>query len=149
MDDTTFTELMAALCGADDDQTMWDAIAADAGAGVLDVTTLHDPDAGLTSGEAAAAEQWRAKEREAAPDWADLAARSERLGGALARKRHLLPAELDELFAHGGDVLMPPPTFDDVEVPGSVWSETAALEDHYREDHPFPLPIDPDEEKPW
>lgn len=137
MNDSAFTQLMTTLCGANDEQTMWDAIAADADAGALDVTTLHDPNAGLTSSEADAAEKWRAKEREAGPDWADLAARSKRLADALARKRHLLPTELDELFAHGGDVLMPPP-FDDVEVPGSLWSETAALEDHYRDDHPFP-----------
>lgn len=34
-----------------------------------------------------------------------------------------------------------------VEVPGSLLSETEAL--HYRDAHPFPVDIDPDEEKPW
>ncbi len=40
-----------------------------------------------------------------------------------------------------------PPPFDDVEVPGSLLSETEAL--HYRDDHPFPVNPETGEEPKW
>ncbi len=63
---------------------------------------------------------------------------------------HEIDAEREARFlASIGDVLAPP-AFGDVEVPGSLWSETAAVEDKqqlfdrdtYRSDHPFPLDTD-------
>lgn len=55
---------------------------------------------------------------------------------------------LRDVAAAEGDLLAPPPF--DVEVPGSIWSETEALADRRDPDqYPFPVDIDPDEETPW
>ena len=140
MTDSEFTALMGFLCGADE-AALWDAIAADADAGLTDLATLDDPNAGLSDRERAAAEAWRSEAGVQAPgDMADASARFQEDIDA-ARARGVLSPELDEVFA--GDVLMPPPDFD------SVWPEAHDVVLPDRDDYQPKFPIDPDEEVTW